>query len=432
MILSDSKITTGEMSPTMDDQMQLGTCKKIAVDSQSWIARRGGKALGAFIELDNNSSMDKKGNPDSSIRIGRIPLSTQMEEIAAAVKYQEQGTSYIVTLDLRCGPQYSSTKRRITVEFFHTFSHQELSDPFSLGESGGPSIKFELELNEEWRNVSVLLNFEELRPSLVLRLRINDFLDPNPRSGDWIEFRNVNVKSCSSQLRISSLLSSSPNVEQEIITPYVRVIKRKSAECLTTFSPVDFPPYKYNTFDLFAGIAYSRVFISDPTNSWYNDGIPGLGTSIAETLEEMKKIHDFLGPKHLTTFGASMGGYGAVLFGTYLNAGTIVAFNPELRLGVDGERNTGFMGAKKHSIPDLYARVLEHTGKKFLFFSSQDRFDKLHMEEARFKLGTNVSLYSISSGHQIKSILNDYHWLSHLIEKKSLNAAYLNTNIEKL
>ncbi len=72
-------------------------------------------------------------------------------------------------------------------------------------------------------------------------------------------------------------------------------------------------------------------FIKDHAQCWYQRGLIGLSHNIPGTVEVFKEILGESLPG-LRTFGASAGGFAAILFGVMLQARKIVAFSPQTLL----------------------------------------------------------------------------------------------------
>jgi tetratricopeptide (TPR) repeat protein len=75
------------------------------------------------------------------------------------------------------------------------------------------------------------------------------------------------------------------------------------------------------------------LFVSDGRNHWYQDGVAGLGTTIEETIASIQAWCARNSVDEIITVGASMGGYGAVLYGGMLKAKVLAfSFDTLLRL----------------------------------------------------------------------------------------------------
>ncbi len=72
-------------------------------------------------------------------------------------------------------------------------------------------------------------------------------------------------------------------------------------------------------------------FVKDHAQCWYQRGLLGLSHDIPSTVEAFKEILAESLP-NLRSFGASAGGFAAILFGIMLKARKIVAFSPQTLL----------------------------------------------------------------------------------------------------
>lgn len=77
---------------------------------------------------------------------------------------------------------------------------------------------------------------------------------------------------------------------------------------------------------------FSKLLVRDPSGSWYNDGLPGVGGTLEEIAAEIERQLSGLGATRVITAGSSMGGYAAILFGCMLGAERAIAFAPQTLL----------------------------------------------------------------------------------------------------
>ncbi len=74
----------------------------------------------------------------------------------------------------------------------------------------------------------------------------------------------------------------------------------------------------------------TKLLIRDPSERWYNHGLPGSeGASVGHTAERIRGELDELGASRVVTAGGSMGGYAAILFGCLLGVDRVVALVPQ-------------------------------------------------------------------------------------------------------
>jgi hypothetical protein len=74
------------------------------------------------------------------------------------------------------------------------------------------------------------------------------------------------------------------------------------------------------------GRAFNRILLRDPSNAWYQRGIPGLGANVDSMARSLAALVQVIQPSDVVTLGQSMGAYGAVLFAHLLGARRAVVF----------------------------------------------------------------------------------------------------------
>lgn len=74
---------------------------------------------------------------------------------------------------------------------------------------------------------------------------------------------------------------------------------------------------------------WSKIVVRDPAESWYQAGLPEHGDTLEEIAEKLRAEIDGMGAKRVVTFGPSMGGYAAILFGCLIGATRVIAFCPQ-------------------------------------------------------------------------------------------------------
>lgn len=73
----------------------------------------------------------------------------------------------------------------------------------------------------------------------------------------------------------------------------------------------------------------TKLIVRDPSDRWYNAGLPGFGDTPEEIAQQLERELSRLGARRFITFGASMGGYAAILFGCLIGAERVVALAPQ-------------------------------------------------------------------------------------------------------
>ncbi|HEX6665090.1 MAG TPA: class I SAM-dependent methyltransferase [Solirubrobacterales bacterium] len=78
--------------------------------------------------------------------------------------------------------------------------------------------------------------------------------------------------------------------------------------------------------------APAKLLVRDPSENWYNTGLPGVGDTIADIAARIEEKIAELRAKHILTIGSSMGGYAAILFGCMIEAERAIALVPQTLL----------------------------------------------------------------------------------------------------
>ena len=77
------------------------------------------------------------------------------------------------------------------------------------------------------------------------------------------------------------------------------------------------------------------MFLIDAYQHWYNGSILGFSKDIAETVLHLREQIARSGADRVITIGSSMGGFGALLFGSLLGAEVAIAYAPQTCLDLD-------------------------------------------------------------------------------------------------
>lgn len=74
----------------------------------------------------------------------------------------------------------------------------------------------------------------------------------------------------------------------------------------------------------------NKIFLKEENRSWYHSRIEGFSSDIDDFIEKIKQFTDKFEPSNICFIGSSMGGYAALLVGTTLGVGKIIAFGPQI------------------------------------------------------------------------------------------------------
>lgn len=113
---------------------------------------------------------------------------------------------------------------------------------------------------------------------------------------------------------------------------FLEVKGSASRHCVVVFSSFalrDYGPGAFSFRHFFEPHSTSTdlLFIKDWKNQWYNRSLSGLGHNHAEVTSTLRAKLD--GYESVSTFGSSMGGYAALMFGDAIGARRVIAASPQ-------------------------------------------------------------------------------------------------------
>jgi hypothetical protein len=110
--------------------------------------------------------------------------------------------------------------------------------------------------------------------------------------------------------------------------------------------------WKETLVETLSDLNLNLLFVMDASDVWWHGPFPGLNKYGAVGLKEFfeEKINK-IKPSKIITIGASKGGYGAVLFGSFLNVDLVMAFSPQREVLYD---NLGY-----YHIPERFKKLEE-------------------------------------------------------------------------
>ncbi|HEN8707030.1 TPA: hypothetical protein U8209_003521 [Pseudomonas putida] len=120
---------------------------------------------------------------------------------------------------------------------------------------------------------------------------------------------------------------------------HFKVVERPGSKRLMVFlAGTDKTDGKFDFWHVGNAQASHLLFLNNGRNEWYQQGIPGFGDSHEGTVRYLKDLVQYLQVEEVFFVGVSMGGYGAVLYGTELGA-KVMAFGYDTRLKIAGSRS---------------------------------------------------------------------------------------------
>jgi tetratricopeptide (TPR) repeat protein len=147
-------------------------------------------------------------------------------------------------------------------------------------------------------------------------------------------------------------------------------------------------------------LSATALLVKDPTNNWYNAGIDGLGATVDEIAASLRAT---VGNRRIVTFGSSMGGYAAILFGCLLGAEGCVALAPQTRL--DSKLPLSPPAGMPLQAPELRRYLLESPSTNVrIFIGGSDLVDAYHAYRVADLPNVEVSVLA-DAGHSVAETL---------------------------
>lgn len=357
-----------------------------------------------------------------SIKISRKAGDTNASQIFITIRINDFSKSSSISFNLEKGIGYSSFDNldNICFEAFFIKKSSCIKDPFSLNLTEDDiftKVNYRISaIKNEQRKVFLKPDINE-ECSLILRFRLWENLKEGSisRCNDFIKLSNFKV-SYNDERNLYDLIKFGFD---DVLFPEVRYIKgnTKTDKLLLSFSYLSTPKFKYNTLDYFCGFGFDRIIILDSENQWFLREFSGLGYNFKETISILKNIIEFKKYNEKLSFGVSMGGYGALLFGCNLEFNRILSFNPEIILMMNGSRSIKYINNTNLSneFLDITKLIIKSNKSKVLIgYSKHDTFDFKNytkLDELNFK-----NLFLINSKHNLGDFLSKYQWVCDYLE----------------
>ena len=113
---------------------------------------------------------------------------------------------------------------------------------------------------------------------------------------------------------------------------YVTAEIRDGADiCFVHVSSRNKPQGRFDKYPVPDGA--SNIYLNSCAKNWYINGLPCWGKDLDSSIFHLQKLVASARAKKVVCIGSSMGGFGAALIASYLNA-DVICFAPELRLNV--------------------------------------------------------------------------------------------------
>ncbi|EFE8025161.1 tetratricopeptide repeat protein [Escherichia coli] len=196
-----------------------------------------------------------------------------------------------------------------------------------------------------------------------------------------------------------------------------------NGKLLVVFSSMKIPAGRFTFFNTLTHFPYDVLYVNDANNGWYQNGIPGMGSSVDESCEFILSLARTISADKIYTMGSSMGGYGALLFGCKLNAYAL-AFDPETLLDQPGSRSKINMpDTSPRKFPDLMPLMLNSKSKSYIYSGEMDVTDLFNAQRVASVKGCLVNTLTDQAHSSAYYINKEYGLLklsTEFVEGKSL------------
>jgi dienelactone hydrolase len=173
------------------------------------------------------------------------------------------------------------------------------------------------------------------------------------------------------------------------------------------------PPFEF--FSVVGDIPVTKVFVRDLDQAWYQRGVRGLGTSVAETAVALEHLVRERRARRVVMTGNSAGGFAAILFGRMLGVDGVVAFAPQTfidrwnRLRHRDHRWKAEIRALRHRPPsapvlDLRRAVRAAVVPVEIHYDRSFRLDALHAERLDGQPGVQLHPYRGGSHNLVRTL----------------------------
>ncbi len=213
---------------------------------------------------------------------------------------------------------------------------------------------------------------------------------------------------------------------------YLKVDRDHSSDnVLIVFSHTGYPARKYAMSNALSATSATKIFVNCQNNSWYQQGLWGVTSSIDETARLLIDILRELNPARVICTGMSMGGYAGILFGLKLGCDSICAFTSELVIGKYYSRSYTMNNVRQYDYKyrSLSNLILQNkTTKVYAIYGVYDLIDLslLWPVAATIENRELFKTFLVSGGHSVTHRLNIPAIIGQLVIGKSIRRKNIN------
>lgn len=167
----------------------------------------------------------------------------------------------------------------------------------------------------------------------------------------------------------------------------VQLVRREGAEAvLLAFCAMDRATLPLGLIQRWFGpLGVDVLYLRDRSNNLFHDGIAALGPDLGTTIDRLRVL---TGGRRLFCYGGSKGGYGALLYGVWLDAEAVLALSPPTSI-TDSSRFVLGFGANAVDLRDAYTAA-PSPPRVHLVYAGGLASDRRHAEHLAGVAGVSV------------------------------------------
>lgn len=185
---------------------------------------------------------------------------------------------------------------------------------------------------------------------------------------------------------------------------------------------IGMPPFEF--LSLTGEMPVKRMFVRDLRQAWYHHGMPGHGDTLLEAADSLRALLEGHEVDRLIVAGNSSGGYAALVFGTLLEADTVLCFAPQTVLDLDELAAIGDhrwderlleVGASRPLDPnwidlrDALPAARRSDVRYQVYFDETLQTDRLHVERLRGLPGLRLYPFGRGGHHLVRKLRDQGH-----------------------
>lgn len=353
--------------------------------------------------------------------IGRLDLSRHVDDTDTADFYAmleaRRSTERTFCFAVQAEQGFSTKDQAFHLTLFVVPLDYQFDNIFSIAIKH-EKYRFKFNPNQEWRKICIIAPEIEDHQKIIFRFECA--YAAQAAADDTLSIQQLEW------IADTDFVSLVQQGYDEVLSAGARFIASHRPQAhnqkslLISCAPINIQRYRYNTADFFYGQITDRLMLNDVYQTWYNADISGFSHDFISTIANINAIAKDRNIKHRVIFGASMGGYGALVYGFYAKCDEILAFNPELELFIQGSRSQDFFKQKTrldagltsvgHLLPLIGGRVRLH-------YSLHDPIDAYFYQKSTdiLKAKTNATAIGLPLQHEIGEFLKQADFLLLLI-----------------